>query len=151
VVAERSPYARRGPSSAVDLDTDLRAFFEARSDVRLAYLYGSMARGDADAHSDIDVAVFQGEDDEDPLLLRMGAELQRVLRGHAREVELRSLRGAGAEFVFRVLRDGRCVFARDERERVAFETRGLSEYYDLLPFLEEQNRAIRGRLGGARA
>lgn len=135
------------------MDKVLRTFFEARPEVRFAYLFGSQARGQATHLSDIDVAVvLEGGVPVDALDLQtMASDLVATLGVSDDDLDLVDLRGASLLFIFQVLRDGRCVFQRDERERVAFETRALMQHYDFLPFQEQYNRAQRARLRRASA
>jgi len=134
------------------MDEVLRRFFEARPEVRLAYLFGSHARAEATPLSDLDVGVWLDPVPEDPLALaRLAVELGRELSMDPDQVDLRELRGASLQFLYNVVRDGRCVFVRDERERVAFESRAVMDYLDFQPKLEEYDRAQRERLRRASA
>lgn len=44
---------------------------------------------------------------------------------------------------------GEMVYASDEDHRVAFETRALDRYHDVLPLQREQDRARRERFRGS--
>jgi len=134
------------------VDDALRRFLQSRHDVRLAYLYGSRARGQAGPDSDWDIGVLFDPPPEDPLATeQLALDLARALGIPSDRVDLRDLQHADARFLFFVLRDGRCVHARDEADRIDFETRALSKYYDFLPHMEEQDRAQRERFRRASA
>lgn len=108
----------------------------APSTVAAAYLFGSRARGDAAAGSDVDVAVLLTGADRGALLgplSRLSGVLERELE---RTVDLIDMRVAPPDLVHRILRDGELVLDRIPDERVAFEVRSRNEYFDLLPHLE---------------
>lgn len=97
--------------------------------MRLAVLYGSMARGDADAGSDLDLLVALSGD-EDPLAT---VQLSRRLAGvAAREVDVARLDRIEADaplLLERVLDEGRVIVDRD----------------GLWADLQQRSRAIRAR------
>lgn len=85
----------------------LRTFFAARP-VRKAYLFGSYARGEADAQSDVDIMVELSE----PLgleFVRMGMELEELL--HAK-VDLVTEKGLNERVRPYARRDMRLIYAR---------------------------------------
>ena len=98
-----------------------------------AYLFGSVARGDDRADSDVDVAVLF--DAAPPSVLSappftLAGDLERALR---RPVDLVVLNTASADLVHRVLRDGQIVLDRDRARRLRFEVAKRNEYFDLEP------------------
>lgn len=105
----------------------------ASSQVVCAYLFGSVARGEARAGSDVDVAVLYEKNPESRLdagPLDLEGELERAL---GRPVQLVVLNRAPADLVHRVLRDGRIVLDRDRAARIRFEVAKRNEYFDLEP------------------
>ena len=119
-----------------------------RPEVLEAYLFGSVARGQAQAHSDVDVAVFV--DPEYPLDRGFGydaelsSELMSVLSTN--KVDMVVLNRADPVLYHRVLRDGIRVLSRDLRETTVREGRALSRYCDFVPQLEKIRRASEARL-----
>jgi predicted nucleotidyltransferase len=100
-----------------------------------AYLYGSHARGEEHAGSDVDVAVLLPGDTPPQLtgpMTTLRGDLERLLR---RPVDLMDVRRAPADLVHRIMRDGKLLVERDLVERVRFEVRARNEYFDLLPHL----------------
>jgi hypothetical protein len=99
------------------------------------YLFGSVARGEARAGSDIDVGVLFAEDPPCTfagLPFALEADLERLF---ARRVQVVVLNHAPADLVHRVLRDGRLVLDRDRSRRIRFEVAKRNEYFDLEPLL----------------
>jgi uncharacterized protein len=116
----------------------------AKSDAEIvaAYLYGSRARGDARADSDVDVGILVAHHRPgsfDALHLGLEGELERRL---GLEVQLVVLDAAPPDLVHRVMRDGILLLDRDRSARIAFEVRARNEYFDLLPFLERYRRRV---------
>lgn len=88
--------------------------------VRFAYLFGSQARGDAGAGSDVDVAIHLGGAPAD-LDTRLDL-LRRLARATGVEADIVVLDDAPWRLVERVLRDGRSIHSVDEPARVAYES-----------------------------
>lgn len=120
-------------------------FAERAEGIDAAYLFGSVARGDFTAESDVDVAV----------LLAGGApktlsQLPTALEGDLTEVAGRPvqvvvLNDAPVDLVHRVLRDGHLLHQGNPSRRIAFEVRARNEYFDLKPFLDRYRRAQEAR------
>ncbi len=115
-----------------------------------AYLFGSVARGDASDHSDVDVAVTIdpaaatadgpfGWDAE--CLTDLMAALGR------NDVDLVVLNQAPPVLYHRVLRDGVRLLSRDLKATTTREGRALSRYFDYLPQLAKIERARREAAG----
>ena len=129
------------------LKEEIRSVLKGREEVSVAYLYGSIARGDARKDSDVDIGIFLKEDYEpDPLY---PARLARKIEGNmtsGREVDVRVLNGASVVFLHQVLKYGEKVYVGDETVRIEFEARVTDQYLDFKPFLEEYNRIRRKRI-----
>jgi predicted nucleotidyltransferase len=112
----------------------LTTFFEEDPRGAVAvYLFGSVARGEARADSDVDVGVLFEQDPPatlDAPQFAIEAELARQL---GRDVQVVSLNRASSDLVHRVLRDGRLVLDRDRAARIRFEVRKRNEYFDMAP------------------
>ncbi len=115
---------------------ELTALFAAReADVVAAYLFGSVARHEELAASDLDIAVFFRESPVDRLLnsgVVLRGELERRLR---LTIDLVSLNNAPPDLVHRVLRDGVLLADHAPSLRIAFEVKSRNDYFDLLPHL----------------
>jgi predicted nucleotidyltransferase len=105
----------------------LRRILEARADVRVVYLFGSFARGDARARSDLDVGVVFSPVPPPGELDRLTTALEAAA---GRRVDLVVLNEAPPLIAHEVIRDGRRLVCADEDERVRFETRAIARYLD---------------------
>lgn len=133
-------------TAAPELVEALRAFFEPRHEVLEAYLFGSAARGTAQAHSDIDVAVFVGQS-RPAASFGYSADLAAALMSALRtnRVDLVILNGAPPLLYHRVLRDGVRVLSRDLAATTTREGQALSRYCDYVPQLAKIEAAHRAR------
>lgn len=135
-----------------DLAAALRAVLAEDLRVDCAWLFGSVARGDAGPLSDVDVAVLL-----DPAItpqdrVAVAAALVEELERRCGQVDLVLLEEASPLLRHRVFLHGFLLLERDARRRVAFEARAIQEYLDFQPLAAIYDRAliaraVEGRLG----
>jgi hypothetical protein len=120
----------------VDAEARIRAFFEAdRRGAAAVYLFGSLARGEGRADSDVDVAVLF-DAPPPPTLQGQPFDIEDALeRALGRRVDLVTLNTAPVDLRIRVLREGRLVIEHDPAARVRFEIATRNEAFDLEPVL----------------
>jgi predicted nucleotidyltransferase len=133
----------------------LLPFFAARQEVAFAYLFGSVAKGNAGKLSDIDIAVFLDppelpQDDGYGYQSELLVELRELL---AAEVDLVILNSAPTTLKFQVLKNGILIYCRSEDERRLFHENTVKMYLDFKPFLKVQSdylykRLAEGAFGG---
>lgn len=144
-----------------DLADRARSVLRGRPEVVFAYLFGSRAEGGAHGASDVDVAVYLGED-AGPGRLETWSEIHGELvgalapdddrvglrdRGHAPEgVDLVILNDAPPLLADRVIRQGEVLFSRSEPERIRWTVRQKSRYCDLRPLRRRLDAAVSERL-----
>lgn len=113
-----------------------------------AYLFGSVARGEAGPTSDLDVAVFIDPTiaaaERASILASLAATLMKALG--TSEVDLIQLNDAPPLLYHRVLRDGRRLVSRDLRATTRREGQALSRYCDWVPQLAKIEAAHRRRI-----
>ncbi len=145
------------------LTSVLTNYLRRQPDVRLAYLFGSQAQGRAHALSDVDVALLLAEHlsplEQSRVRLRLTGELMALLQRE--DVDLVVLNQASLLLRHRVLRDGRLLFANDDRERVRFAAETYRRYLDcryMYDVLDEamfarlqEGRFGRGQVGASRS
>jgi predicted nucleotidyltransferase len=139
----RSPPPSR--HAVEELERRLVRALEPRAEVLEAYLYGSQAKGLAQAHSDIDVAVYVDASRAPSGGYGYAAELTAHLMsalGTSR-VDVAVLNQAPPVLYHRVLRDGRRLLARDLRATTTREGYALSRYCDFVPQLAKMQAARR--------
>lgn len=115
-----------------------------KNDILLMYIHGSYATGSAHALSDLDIAVLPcGEFDLERYSMVL-VELQEIFEEEA--IDLVDLRRAPLTLIHRVLRDGRCIYARDLSTRISFEIEKESRYFDTEPLRREYFKALERRI-----
>lgn len=117
-----------------ELLSRLRRALRTEREVRLAVLYGSLARGDADDGSDVDLLVALSDSDD---LLAAGQLSRRLMGIAGRDVDIAHLRRIEASaplLLSRVLAEGRVLVDRDDlwadlrHRRRAIRARGQRSY-----------------------
>ena len=130
----------------------LAALLEPRGEILEAYLFGSKATGSAQAHSDLDVAVYLAE--ARPVTSAFGyaadlaTALMRALGTNCVDVVV--LNSASPLLYHRALRDGVRILSRDLPATTTREGRALSRYCDYVPQLAKLEAAHRARIAAAR-
>ncbi|HEX6899160.1 MAG TPA: nucleotidyltransferase domain-containing protein [Thermoanaerobaculia bacterium] len=124
---------------------ELREVLAKDERVDCAWLFGSAARGEAGPLSDVDVAVLLSPSIAPETRLEITAALWEALERRCPRVDLVILEEAPPALRHRVFRDGILLVERDERRRVAFETRAIQEYLDFQYLSEIYDRALLAR------
>ena len=121
----------------------LAQILSPRDEILEAYVFGSVARGQEQTHSDVDVAVFV-----DPKAKLSGgfglrAQLTTELMASmgTNDIDVVILNQAPPLLYHRVLRDGIRIFARNLRATTVREGRAFSRYCDFVPQLEKIDSA----------
>lgn len=121
----------------------LEEAFSGFQTLRLAVVFGSVARAEDTPHSDVDLGVLL--DPEAPveqlwdLDLAAGSALKRT-------IDLVDLRKAPPLLRFQITRDGRLVLEREPGEWVRFKTRAMIDWWDWAPTAREMHRIAARRL-----
>ena len=137
----------------IETETARRHFaarFADLPEVRLAYLFGSRARGKERPDSDFDIAVLV----DDAKVLDAGTVNRTIWRLAARLADpvpaqmlhIVLLNGAPSLLRHRVVRDGVLLCQRNKAERVRFSIRTIRDYQDIEPRLREHRRRRIARL-----
>jgi predicted nucleotidyltransferase len=134
-------------NSKAGLADRVAAVLATRPEILEAYLFGSHARGEGQAHSDIDVAVFIDEEAVEPGPFGYRSELTSALMSHlgTNGVDVVILNDAPPLLYHRVLRDGVRLFARDLRATTVREGRALSRHCDFAPHLAKIDSLLGAR------
>ena len=119
----------------------------ARREILEAYLFGSLARGPGQAHSDVDIAVYVDEEMIDASLFGYRSDLGSVLMSGlgTNSVDVVILNRAPPLLYYRVLRDGSRLLSRDLRATTVREGRALSRHCDFAPQLAKIDALLGAR------
>jgi len=117
--------------------------------VTAAYLTGSLASRSSFGHlTDVDIAILlMNQIKQDQFLdyqLYFFSELAKRLESEAIDVVI--LNQASLLLKLQVIKYGQILFSRDEKQRIAFETKAVMQYLDFHKMDEIQNEALARRL-----
>lgn len=100
-------------------------------DIKLAYLFGSQAKGKAASESDFDIAVLFEEDDGHPDFFDKTVYLKEDLRNYfPNEVDVVALNETNSLLKYEVISNGQPLYVEDEKFRLDFEVLSINEYID---------------------
>jgi len=110
--------------------------------VGLVYLFGSRACGQANERSDYDFAVLLSpnlsKEERFELRLQLIGLFSQLTKKNVDVVVFNDL--ASLFFQYVIIREGALLYQKSEEERIEFEERLLSRYFDFEPFLDQYNR-----------
>ena len=132
----------------MDIAEQIRLALIERRDVRLVYLFGSIAAGTARRGSDADIAIMF---DEVPAPRALDLLSERLEAAAERPVDLVVLNYAPPLLAREVIARGRLLLCRDEEDRVRFETRTTARYQDTAHLRRVQHAYLRERAEARRA
>ena len=110
--------------------------------VRFAYIYGSFATGYVHPFSDIDIAIYTGKVSPAKSLeleLLLSLKFDEKLDCKAKS-EVRIINNLPLVIKGQIISDGFLIYSANEVERVHFETRVRSAYFDFLPVIQNYQR-----------
>lgn len=132
----------------------IQQYFSQQPAVKLAYLYGSQARGEARKNSDIDLAVLFDEQDKNLNTFKsQGQFLMDLSSLLDKKVDVQNLNAVDMQFAYRVISEGKLIYNKnDDNARVDYEFYVTRQYFDLKPLYDEyfsllEERARQGLVG----
>lgn len=124
---------------------DKRIFQKYR--VKLAYLFGSQAKGASAKESDFDIAVLFKKKPADPLALReITAISSELSKSFPKEFDIVSLNGAPLLLKYEVVAHRKVLYCENENERKNFEVSVIKEYIDEEPVRNLYNETLYKRI-----
>ncbi|EHK02269.1 nucleotidyltransferase [Candidatus Haloredivivus sp. G17] len=111
---------------------DLKKIFEERPEVELAYLYGSVARGEANKLSDIDLAVYLEKGcDSGSVRMELVSEIASLID----DFDLVILNEARPLMAYNIVKDGIILFEESPTMKAEIESNIVRRYLDMKPYL----------------
>lgn len=109
-------------------------------DIKLIYIFGSYAKGNNNANSDLDIAVLLNNDYDPMDKLSLIGDLTSMFKRD--DIDLVILNSANSVLKHQVIKYGKLIFMENEDIKVNFEVRVLKEYMDMEPFRRIQRTYI---------
>jgi len=121
-------------------------FLVSKSEVKFAYVFGSFIK--SEMPRDLDIAIYLGERKINTLkyVLKIGQELSRVLLPLGVTPDVKVLNNAPLYFHYEVIKEGKPILVRNQKERIEYEAKIIIEYLDFLPLLREYNKLMRDKI-----
>lgn len=115
--------------------------------VKLAYLFGSQAKGNPAPESDFDIAVLFKKPPSDSLALRETMNLSSDLSEYLpAKIDIVSLHYAPLLLKYEIVAHHQVLYCEDERDRINFEVAVIKEYIDEEPIRRLYNDALYKRI-----
>jgi uncharacterized protein len=134
--------ARTGSVPGVNLPA-ISAVLARQDDVVAAYLFGSLARGQAGPLSDIDIAVLLTPELGEQAAVERQLDLMVALDDlDPREMQVTLLNHAPPVLAYQVVGDGILFYERSRPQRIHFEVRAMQRYFDVQPMLESHAQVL---------
>lgn len=125
----------------------IKEIIKKHGEIVFAYLYGSLAKGKVRRDSDVDIGVFLEKDFKKDAFYEAKLALEIEKETELRNVEIVVLNEKSLRFLNQVLRYGKLIISKNEKERVKFETTVTKSYIDFKPYYLEYDRLRAKRLG----
>ena len=113
----------------------IRHVLECDPDVAAAWVFGSFARGEATATSDLDIAIVWADSPSDGPADRhvseLASRLEGIVPGHA--IDIVALEDQGPIFQHRALTEGLLVLDANPERRIDVESTAYVRYFDFRP------------------
>ncbi|MHA1149745.1 MAG: type VII toxin-antitoxin system MntA family adenylyltransferase antitoxin [Promethearchaeota archaeon] len=110
-------------------------------EIQLFFLYGSYANNSQSEYSDIDIAVFlDNKFREKPLYSsELSIEFEYYIASKV-NIDLRIINNTTPRFLFNLIKNSMCLFAKNQHILNEFEIRVLFNYQDIKPMLDRNDR-----------
>ena len=107
-------------------------------EIKLIYIFGSYAKGENRADSDLDIAMYFDREIDGFAKLDIFGELVGIF--NREDIDLVILNNVDEVLKFQVIKYGKVVYMKDLVTKVTFEARAMSEYMDMEHFREVRNK-----------
>ncbi len=116
----------------------LTAYFSSQPDILFAVLFGSQAQGKTTPLSDLDIAVLFTEPMEPLHMANRQLDIICALIDSCKinDVDIAILNGASPFLRFQVVKEGRLLYAADEKSYFHYKAQSFGLYQDIKPMYD---------------
>ena len=127
------------------LNRNINIFLEQAEkicNINFAYIFGSYARGEENINSDIDIAIMPKEINIDKMteLFIRGNLIELGKSIFKKDVDIVFLNVDSVFLKYKIIQEG--IVIKDSRERIAFESIALREYFDFKYYSDYYNERM---------
>jgi len=118
-------------------EEEVKRIFSKERKVVLAYIFGSSAEGRTNPLSDLDFAVHLDEELSQKKMRNTHTRLlNRLISTLGDEIDLVLMNSADLLMKFNIIKKGKLIHQRSEREKVMIESQIMDLYMDMKPYRE---------------
>ena len=114
----------------------LAGIFDGAESVELAYLFGSVSRGDEGDLSDIDIAVYLKDGSD---FGEMEMRLLNSISDFFDDFDLVIMNRASPLMKYNVVKDGEIIYEESSSRKASIESEIIIKYLDMKPYLERHS------------
>ena len=111
-------------------------YFKSKNEVVSVYLFGSYVKEKQHKKSDLDIAVLVSNNIDNNYSVELFDLIKEV------EIEIKILNDTQLFFQFQVIKTGKKIYCSDEKYRIRYEARVMSEYQDFKPYIDYYNKCM---------
>ncbi|MEW6069326.1 MAG: nucleotidyltransferase domain-containing protein [Candidatus Thermoplasmatota archaeon] len=124
----------------------LRKYFSGKSNVLLAYFFGSSAKGKLGRDLDIALLVNEKELKDGTIAVQTRYKVELMKLMNRTDIDVVILNDAPLLLRHEVIKAKKPIFVRDEATRIDFESMSELKYYDFLPYRKMFWEALKKRI-----
>lgn len=119
-----------------DMLQKIQSYFQNKKEVAVVYMFGSHARDEAKADSDVDIAVLFCDNNSanTKAVIRFISDLGAIVN---KKTDVCDISAVDLLFAYRILSEGKIIFSADEQKRIDFEVNLMRKYFDMKDFFTE--------------
>jgi len=132
-----------------EIKDKISRYFSAKPEIKVGYIFGSVAKGAEHKSSDIDIAILVDEKklpEAASYKYKAGVIVDIIGILSNTKVDLVILNESPLFLCFNVIKDGEILYSGDEVMRVQFETRIMSLYFDQEYYYKRHAKATIDRI-----
>lgn len=124
----------------------LEEVFEQFPEIQAVYLFGSYATGQERAESDLDLGIFTDQTAQPSFKLKL---LTAMTKNGFTNLDLVMLNEADPVVRYEAIRPNKIIYSKRSFEHSTMFSRVMREYFDILPLLKVQRKALKERMQNA--
>lgn len=136
-------FLRESDAGLMKIESNLKNYFSSQKEVLCVYLFGSQASGKENTYSDVDIAVlFEPNLTQEKRTEKRLSLIDRLSSILNKDVDVVVLNEASSFLRFQIIKEGKRIYERVDRDEHSFEANTIVEYFDFLPVRRRMETAM---------